>query len=1387
MGARIALALVALALVGVHVASAFGYWTVVSGSGGAVSATLGQGATPVAHSVGTTANVVVSWGASSLSNGMAATGYVVARYDATTGVAATVTGGCAGTIAATTCTEPATPAGFWAYTVTPAYGNWRGAESLPSGSVNTGPGAMTLARTLFGGTTPLPATVSGTVSSFAPNETVSYVLDAGTSLVASPTHVDANGNAAISLTIPAGTSDGPHTVHVLGAVAQASVAIVVDTTAPAVTVSTSPVANAAGWIASAPVSVSAAIGDGAGSGIASARYTDDGSDPTSSSTAQDVTGPIAVAATTTLRFVATDVAGNRSAIVAQQVRIDTVPPAFSLDLTSVAGGAYQAPAGSIYYRGASAGSLGIRVSPTADAGSGAASASFPALTSGAGFSFTAGTVSTPTGGPFVSSALAWTAGTSSSPTDAVSLSDLAGNSSSVIETLRNDSTAPSGGSVDATDLTNRYSNSLTLSLALAKGSDTGSGLADGSGPSDLPAKVMRATAALSSSDGIANGSCGTYGAYAQVGAADPGPAVSDTVPTDAACYRYAYLVSDHVGNVATYTSGDIKVENAPAMSLLPTTATLTGLTGTGSLAISGSTLYYNPASAGSFRVDSSASSATSGVEFTTFPTIAGFSGGGVVGAPATGTTFRATYAWSSNAASASPGMQTIMATDNAGMGYSNGNAFTIVKDATGPSGGSVAATGLVGTGSRYSTSLTLSLALARGADSGAGLAASGAQLLRASAPLGSTAGVDGSCGTFGAYAQVGANDPASPKTDVVPADATCYRYAYVVSDKVGNQTTYVSPDVKVDTTAPGTPSLSFSALTAAYWGGSGTVVYYRPSATAGGFTATASAADASSGVASYSFPTLPAGWTGASGGAGIQSYGFAAASPTAPSGAQTVTVTGNTGLHASSSFTVTPDATAPAGGGVTYASGYVSTATTSIVLANGTDTGSGLASGSGLLQRASAPLAGGSCGTFGSFAVVATNPASPDADALATSTCFTYRYLVSDNVGNQVTYSSASIVKADSTGPTHALAIASPVAAYLDATAGVVYYRSSVAGSFRLSDALADAASGPSSVTYPAIATTGWTHALETIATPTGGPFASSTYSWTANPSAPTASSVTGLDLAGNASTAPLAFAADVTGPTGGAIAYTDGVVDATSVPVIASAGSDAGSGIASLAIRRDVAPLTTLTETCGTFAGTYATTVTLVGGADTSVASGSCYRYEIVATDNVGNSTTTTSASVARVDTSGPQVTAIVSQKSNGSAGDGQLAVGDRLIITFNQSLAAASVPTAFSGANEDSNGLFSTVTLSIPGITQGSLSTGSTGYLGLALFGATETFGGTISLANAATATTVTVAITSASGASPSASSGALVFKPATSITDGSGNAAHGSFTTATSFRLF
>jgi hypothetical protein len=349
-----------------------------------------------------------------------------------------------------------------------------------------------------------------------------------------------------------------------------------------------------------------------------------------------------------------------------------------------------------------------------------------------------------------------------------------------------------------------------------------------------------------------------------------------------------------------------------------------------------------------------------------------------------------------------------------------------VADAAGPTGGSVSVIGLVGTGSRYSTSTTLDVELASGADP-SGIGDSGAQLLRATATLTSANGTaNGTCGAFGAYTLLdGGEDPTSPVVDTV-ADQACYSYRYVVPDSLGNTTTYTSEEVKVETTGPSAPTLAFSATTNTSWSGSGSTVFYRPAATTGSFTATASATDARSGIASYAFPVLGTNWTSTPGAPGVTTYSWSG-TPAAP-GTKGVTATNHASVtSASSPFTLTADSTAPTAGTVSYPATSADPSV-NVSFTTGTDPGSGV--GTRLLQRASATLTGTTCGAFGGFTTVAggTNPTSPLTNAVTSGTCYTYRYVVSDQVGNSSTASSATVLKVQS-------------ASYVDtvqATAGLV-------------------------------------------------------------------------------------------------------------------------------------------------------------------------------------------------------------------------------------------------------------------------------------------------------------------------------------------------------------
>ena len=108
--------------------------------------------------------------------------------------------------------------------------------------------------------------------------------------------------------------------------------IQIDSTPPTSSIACNSAACSSNWY-SASVSVSLLATD-LGSGVATIRYTTNGTDPTASSPLY--TGPINVAATTMVKFRAWDVAGNIEATKTQSIRIDIVAPTVSI--TSPANG-----------------------------------------------------------------------------------------------------------------------------------------------------------------------------------------------------------------------------------------------------------------------------------------------------------------------------------------------------------------------------------------------------------------------------------------------------------------------------------------------------------------------------------------------------------------------------------------------------------------------------------------------------------------------------------------------------------------------------------------------------------------------------------------------------------------------------------------------------------------------------------------------------------------------------------------------------------------------------------------------------------------------------------------------------------------------------------------
>jgi hypothetical protein len=250
---------------------------------------------------------------------------------------------------------------------------------------------------------------------------------------------------------------------------------------------------------------------------------------------------------------------------------------------------------------------------------------------------------------------------------------------------------------------------------------------------------------------------------------------------------------------------------------------------------------------------------------------------------------------------------------------------------------------------------------------------------------------------------------------------------------------------------------------------SGSTLYYAPTGTnSGTFTVTAKAS-AVSGIASVAFPAV-FGSDSFIDTTSPYSQLYSWTSGTIVSGSKVVTATDKDIVPdiATSSFTLSPDTTAPSGQTVALSGGPgYPTLSVPLVLAGGTDAGSGLNAAGSVAERASATLLGGACGTFGSFAAV-TLSGGVDT-TVASGSCYRYQYTAVDNVGNTSSVSKPSAdAKVDTTPPTTpTLLLTGQTNAA--ATGSVVFYSPTADGSFAVTAASTDGESGIASYTFPSL------------------------------------------------------------------------------------------------------------------------------------------------------------------------------------------------------------------------------------------------------------------------------------------------------------------------------
>lgn len=486
----------------------------------------------------------------------------------------------------------------------------------------------------------------------------------------------------------------------------------------------------------------------------------------------------------------------------------------------------------------------------------------------------------------------------------------------------------------------------------------------------------------------------------------------------------------------------------------------------------------------------------------------------------------------------------------------------------------------------------------------------------------------------------------APSTYIPDGTLTCEdvsvpdgSYTYTVTAAFRTWTAESLPgnvvSVSGDPTTP-SQSLGMTAATNSYLGGA--TIYFR-SASAGSFRLRSAVSDGDSGPASAEFPEVAAtGWTHdgeiVDTGTGTNPITYTSSPFTWSAGASTPAPIAVVGRDVGSNTVTTnlgfaADNTGPTGGALTVngvaatSGGSTSTARLAYPIDVRTpysgDAGSGVTSSA--VVREQATFSGGACGTFSSPVTITGNPSQT---GLPTG-CYRYTMTGTDNVGNQSTIS--TVVRYDATAPTQDVTLTSPGGA--SATGTTIYVRTSVAGSFTLTSTVTDDETGPASVTYPAVTTTGWTHPAQTVTSGTGSPptvsYTSSSYSWTNGAGRPGTSTLTARDGIGNTGTTNMAFVRDNGAPTGGALTVNGRTASGAGSTSFNRTGAftisvrtdytDTASGITSSVLTLDQAPL--VNNVCGT----YGPTAVLTGMPAQSGLTTGCYRYRLSGTDKVGNS----------------------------------------------------------------------------------------------------------------------------------------------------------------------
>jgi hypothetical protein len=778
----------------------------------------------------------------------------------------------------------------------------------------------------------------------------------------------------------------------------------------------------------------------------------------------------------------------------------------------------------------------------------------------------------------------------------ITVTDLAGNTSSIAFSLSLDNLAPSAPTLS--NASSAWQNTPSVTIAASDSVDSGC------------------------SGGVAGYEYELSGAQTGSGA---GSSISITTQ-GVTLVRFRAI--DNVGNKGPWSDATIRVDRSnPTLSGVNITESDNRLHVNG-----GSSMFYNSnnSNGAEFDVSVQASSLISPLMNVTFPGITGLGTGAGNGpdavlSPSSGNTYETSVYAMGTAPYTAAGTQTITALNEAGNNSSA--SFTLIPDGDAPTSPTLVATPVTPT---WTNAASVTVAASGSTDTGG-------------------SGVRGY-----AYTTSGATTVSGAGNSVAITAEGITIVSFTAIDNVNNVSLVSTYTVRIDRGAPSLTNLTFSE-SSQHLHSTGSSMYYNSSASSPGagaqFGVSVDAIDTASGVGSVVFGTITGLGTSAQAGPATQvspvsgnTYqSNAGASPgvytlgSSPYSASTVNVTATDIAGGSSNIggTLIADNTPPSLPSVTPDAGMTSwhcpVGTESILASGSLDTGAGFNRyqynlGSGWVD--------GNTVSFTSANEGITN--------------VTFRSV--DNVGNASAATSAVTVRIDCTNPTaNLVSITETVNPNNQHVIGnTAYYNPALSGTMSVNVAAADGASGIQGVQFGGLFS-GWT--MPSLVTGTS-PYAG-VHSWTAGATSPGARTAYAVDNAGRQSAgvnyniiadsqAPEFFSAQVTNQSSssGSSFY----LNSSSAQVSINQGTDLLSGVRSWTLYR--AQATYSGGACGVFnyAGAVARTSGTAATAtftDTGLSTTLCYQYGLEVVDNVSNTVRTFGVQTIILDLSPPVVAA--------------------------------------------------------------------------------------------------------------------------------------------------